>query len=166
MSDQIQQAHDVGAVLDEQTVAAFANFDDQLDVIKSSIKGLGSAFVSQFIPDLTAATGVVTAFLKDVHGIKSSTDLIKVGKIWMTKISAGMMQGLSILKKNLPIIMKKITVFLTQALPMLGDFGGSMISMLVKSIVDNAPAIVQAGRDILKALALGLSAGLSFNQTG
>ena len=156
-----QQAHDVGAVLDEQTVAAFANFDDQLDVIKSSIKGLGSAFVSQFIPDLTAATGVVTAFLKDVHGIKSSTDLIKVGKIWMTKISAGMMQGLSILKKNLPIIMKKITVFLTQALPMLGDFGGSMISMLVKSIVDNAPAIVQAGRDILKALALGLSAGLS-----
>jgi hypothetical protein len=156
-----QEAEDVGSVLDEKTVTAFANFEQQTHFIQAGIKGMTQAFAANFLPILTSVNAMILDFLKDLHGVKNVSDLLKVGKTWMTKISTGMTQGLAILKKNLPVIMKKVTDFLKQALPMIGEFGGTMIKALGQAIIDNAPAIMQAGRDLLKALASGLSAGLT-----
>jgi hypothetical protein len=154
-----QAAHNVGAVLSEENVQAFAQFDDTLDIIHSSVKGLSATFVAQFLPALNAVSGDIVSFLVDLNGVTSSNDLLKVGQNWMTRISAGMTKGLAIYKKDMPALVKKVVALLTQAIPMVADFGSNMITTIWDGIEATLPVLIQAGRNILDSLGQGLMMG-------
>jgi hypothetical protein len=55
----IKQAHLVGAVVSESDVAAFAKFDDSMDVLKSSFSGISKTLVATFTPALQAGTDAI-----------------------------------------------------------------------------------------------------------
>lgn len=63
------QAHGLGLVLDESTIAAGAKLDDQLDVLRASARGLSLAVGSQLIGPLTEVVAVLIELTKEATAL-------------------------------------------------------------------------------------------------
>lgn len=133
-----QAAHDVGAVLSDEVVKAFAQFDDNLDTIKSGIKGMSAAFASLFTPELINAEDAVIALMVQLHKVTTLTGLVDFFDNFLTPAITGMLYSIT---KNIPGLVVTAKAILT-------TFG--------KIIKDNAPLLLYAFRDLFGAAWKGL----------
>jgi len=182
-----EEAHDVGAVLSEDDVNAAADFKDQLDMLKSGLKGTGMQIGSMFLPALSKVASVGGGYLKRFAGIvkESNGDFGKMGEgisqlagemvkelskqaPALMKAGLGIMQGLiGALTQNLPVLidsaMQIITTlvdFLIVAAPQLMQAAVPLLLTLINAIVANLPMLVQAALTMVVALANGISQAL------
>lgn len=181
------EAHNMGAVMDEEDVAALESFDDTLGALQDGLKGTLGTLATAFLPgfqDIFGQAGGYLQIFKDiVAGSNGDIGQIAqgvgglIGQI-VTDLAAqapqllqaglGLIQSLlnaiiSALPTLLPAAVQIITSlvqFIVQALPTLINAGVQILLMLVNVIVQNLPMLIDAALKAIIALATGLADAL------
>jgi len=160
-----QQAHEVGAVMSEEDVAAFEAFDDTMASLQMGLKGTVGTLMSVFLPGFQSvfnqAGGYLREFATIVKGSDGDIGQIAqglgnlVGRIitdMATQAPQMLQAGLGILQSIIDAIVINLPIMIPAAI--------SMITSLLEFIVANLPTIIDAGLQILIALVNGISQAL------
>lgn len=181
------QAHQAGYVLDEDTLDAFGEFDDQLRKLDVGATAAKNAMGTILLPVLTNLAGEGVDLLGEfTNGILDANgDMEKMGEV----IDTVLPQVLDAIMEYLPEILdlaisiitaiansliENIDVIIDAAtdivfalfdgimnnLPKIIDAAVELIITLAKGLIDNLPTIVQGGMDLLMAVVKGLTDAL------
>lgn len=160
-----QQAHEVGAVMSEEDVAAFEAFDDTLASLQMGLKGTVGTLMSAFLPGFQSVFDQAGGYLREFATIVKGSDG-DIGKIaqglggLVGKIIGDMAtQAPQMLQAGLGILQSIIDAIVTN-LPVMIPAAISMITSLLEFIVANLPVLIDAGLQILIALVNGISTAL------
>lgn len=181
------EAHEMGAVMSEEDVAAAAEFKDSLDGLKLGFQGIVAQIGLAFLPGLSGVTDQAKGYLTDLVSIVqgSGGDVGKIaqgvggllGEIVtdlagqapeLLNVGLGLIQSIltaitSALPTLLPAAVEILTSlinFIVQALPMLISAGVPLILTLVQAIIENLPMLIEAALQAIIALANGLTQSL------
>lgn len=181
------QAHNVGAVVSDETITALEEFDDRVASLIASVKGTMSELAVTFEPGFSGLLGIAQKYMGQLNTIvtESDGDIVKmadgvgrlVGEIAndIAKRAPELLQaGLRIVQgllnaiiTNLPQLMAASTAiitsliqFLADNLPLLIRSGVQIVAALVMAIIENLPELVDAGIEALLALIDGLTEAL------
>jgi hypothetical protein len=159
------EAHQVGAVMSDEDVTAFADFNDQMSGLKMGLQGTLGTLGGAFLPGFKSIFGQAGGYLKEFARIVKGSDG-DIGKI--VQGAAGLIQRIvkdiakqapSLLQSGLTIV-KTIIQSIITTLPQLTPVAIQILLELVTFIVQNLPMIVDAGIHILLALVSGLAQAL------
>lgn len=152
-----QEAHDVGYVLDNETLESMSEVQDGFDrlgLAATSAKNQIGAAIGQFIlPYLNELVGAVQ-------------DLLRTGDVdaFVSRISKTVTELGRELVKALPTILKagveiagQLLMGINSVLPELAPVAVQLISQLAQFLLTNLPTIVNTALDIIIALANGLA---------
>lgn len=152
-----QEAHDVGYVLDNETLESMSDVQDGFDRLglaaTSAKNQIGSAIGQFILPYLNELVGAVQ-------------DLLRTGDVdaFVSRISTTVTELGRALVKALPTILKagaeiagQLLMGINSVLPELAPVALNLISQLAQFLLMNLPTIVNTALDIIIALANGLS---------
>jgi hypothetical protein len=160
-----QEAHNVGAVMSEENVAAFEAFDDTLASLQAGLKGTLGTFAAIFLPGFQAGFNQLGGYLKKFSAIidASDGDLGKIaqgaGGLVTQMVKDIAAQAPQLLQTGVTILQSIVQAILN-ALPAMIPAAISIITTLLKFLIDNLPLIVDAGLKAIIALAKGLGDAL------
>lgn len=131
-----EEAHEVGYVMDDETLDSFQQFDDQMERLNKGADAAKNALGTVLLPMLTEmseeGTDALTGFTKAVKN--SNGDIDKV---------------VDAFGDMLPKLLKSVGKFLPKILEMIGQ----AITALINVILDNLPEIIDTAMEIIKAIA-------------
>jgi len=159
------KAHEVGAVMSEEDVAAFEEFDDSLSSMKMGLQGTLGTLAGAFLPGFQEVLGQAGGYLKDFRGIVdgSGGDIGKiaqgVGGLISTIIADVAAQAPQLMQTGVTILTSIIDAIVAN-LPAMITAGVDMLLTLVDGLVSALPAIVEAALLAIVALANGLTQAL------
>ena len=160
-----QQAHEVGAVMDEDTVASFEAFDDTLASLKAGLQGTLGELAGAFLPGFQGVFDTLGGYLKEFSAIVKGSDgdinkmVEGIGGL-VTKIVTNIAsQAPELLQTGITILQSIITAIIT-ALPTLIPAAVNIILTLVDFIIQNLPMLIEAGIQALVSLATGIAEAL------
>ena len=160
-----KKAHEVGAVMSEEDVAAFEAFDDTLASLQAGLKGTLGTLAATFLPGFQMVFDQAGGYLEQFKGIVdgSGGDIGKiatgVGELIGTIISDVAAQAPQLMETGVTILMSIVDAIITN-LPTMITAGVSMLLTLVDGLITALPAIVDAGLQAIIELANGISAAL------
>ena len=125
-----QEVHDLGGVLSDQAVEDAAAFQDSLQNMQTSFDGLKNSMLTEFLPSFsTVMDGLSLVFSgSDIQG---GLDLIE--------------DGVNDLAENI-----------TEVAPRFIQIGGTILTALSGSILDNLPTLLESGAQAVSEIALGV----------
>lgn len=130
-----QEAHDVGYVMDEETMGSFQDFDDQMERFSKSGTAAKNALGTLLLPALselsTTGTSALQKFTKAVQN--SNGDVSVIGDA----ISEMLPEILGSINKVLPDILKLV---------------GTAVDSLLQIFIDNLPLFVDTAMSIIEQL--------------
>ena len=179
------EAHNVGAVLSDDTLAAAGQFDDMMQTLEASTKGLTATLGVAAIPAVTevvnSIVGVVPEITKAIKtgdwdsAGKALSDAVGglIGKITdalpgLVKLGSSLIGGIAgaivaAVPEVLPPLIDATLMLLDTILniliengPMLIDAGIEAVLMLVSGLINSLPKIIEASLQLIIALANGL----------
>ena len=131
-----EEAHEVGYVMDEDTLDGFQQFDDQMERLGKGADAAKNALGTVLLPMLTEmseeGTSALTDFTKAVKN--SNGDIDKV---------------VNAFGDMLPKLLNSIGKFIPKILKMIGQ----LLKSLIDVILDNLPEIIDTAMEIIKAIA-------------
>lgn len=181
------QAHQAGYVLDEDTLEAFGEFDDQLRKLDVGATAAKNAMGTILLPVLTNLAGEGVDLLGEfTRGILDANgDMEKMGEVVDTvlpQVLDAIMEylpeildlAISIITAIANSLIENIDVIIDAAtdivfalfdgimnnLPKIIDAAVELIITLAKGLIDNLPTIVKGGMDLLMAVVKGLTDAL------
>lgn len=160
-----KEAREVGAVMDEETVASFEAFDDTLASLQMGLKGTLGTLASAFLPGFQAVFDQLGGYLREFSGIVKSSDgdfgalADGLGGLLGKIIGDVAKQAPQMLQAGLGILQSIINSIVAN-LPTLIEAAIGIITMLLDFIIQNLPTIITAGLKILIALVNGISQAL------
>lgn len=181
------QAHQAGYVLDEDTLEAFGEFDDQLRKLDVGATAAKNAMGTILLPVLTNLAGEGVDLLGEfTRGILDANgDMEKMGEVVDTvlpQVLDAIMEylpdildlAISIITAIANSLIENIDVIIDAAtdivfalfdgimnnLPKIIDAAVELIITLAKGLIDNLPTIVQGGMDLIMAVVKGLTDAL------
>jgi phage-related protein len=160
-----QEAHEVGAVMSEENVAAFEAFDDTLASLQMGLKGTLGTLASAFLPGFQAVFDQLGGYLREFSGIVNASGgdfgalADGLGGLLAKIIGDVGKQAPQMLQAGLGILQSVIDSIVSN-LPTLIDAALGIITMLLDFIVANLPMLISAGLEILIALVQGISQAL------
>lgn len=187
MEDLSKQAHEAGYVLDEDTLEAFGEFDDQLRKLDVGATAAKNAMGTILLPVLTNLAGEGVDLLGEfTRGILDANgDMEKMGEVVDTvlpQVLDAIMEylpeildlAISIITAIANSLIENIDVIIDAAtdivfalfdgimnnLPKIIDAAVELIITLAKGLIDNLPTIVKGGMDLLMAVVKGLTDAL------
>ena len=177
------EAHSVGAVMSDEALKAFGEFDDALqrltqgtEAAKRALGGVllpqltelattGKDLLSEFTNGLNEAGGDMTKvgeLVGDVLGniIKALTDMmpkaIEMGTSIITSLTQALIENLPQMSATGTEILLSIADGIVDTLPELIPAAIGAITTIIENIVDNLPRILDAGLSIIEALGIGI----------
>lgn len=130
-----QEAHEVGAVMDDETLDAFQEFDDQMERLKKGGEAAKNALGTILLPSLntlaTTGTGALNKFTLAVQN--SNGDIGKIGDA---------------ISEMLPEIFAEVNAVLPDILNLIG----TAVDTLLQLIIDNLPLIIDSAMNIINML--------------
>lgn len=160
-----QEAHEVGAVMSEEDVAAFEAFDDTLASLKAGLQGTLGTLASAFLPGFQAVFDQAGGYLREFASIVKTSDgdfgalADGLGGLLSKIIGDVASQAPQMLQAGLGILQSVIDSIVTN-LPTLIDAAIGIIMMLLDFIIQNLPTLIEAGLQILIALVQGITQAL------
>jgi len=137
-----QEAHDIGYVLDQETVEALSDLDSQLTKSQKSWVATKTLLVAQLAPALEMAGGFVSDFLSEINALlKGDMQVDEMIESLADKITNGVTFLLNKTIENLPQILtgafKGGVTLISSIADMLANLDWSkLITNLITSIVD------------------------------
>lgn len=120
----IDTVHELGGVLSDDTIAASAKFQDNMQDMQTAMDGLKNNMLAEFLPGFNEVLEGLTAFL------------------------AGDEEGLAQITAGIQTILDNATSMLPQFL----DLAMSIIEGLAQAIIDNLPALMETGFEIIGSI--------------
>ena len=165
MAEMARKGHELGAVMDEETVSSFDNFGDTLAALQDGLKGTLGTLAGAFLPGFQSVFDQLGGYLREFSGIVKSSDgdfgaladglgglLAKIIGDIATQAPQMLQAGLGILQSIINSIVANLPTLITAAI--------GIITMLLDFIVQNLPTLITAGLQILIALVQGISQSL------
>ena len=158
-----EEAHKVGAVLSDEALASAGQFDDMMQTLEASMKGLTATLGVAILPAVQEVVNSVVAVVPKI------TEAIKTGN-WeeagqaitdginslLEKIT-GALPGLAIMASNIiGGLANSIVVAIPQVLPPLIDATVQLMNTLVQVFIDNGPMLINAGVNAIVMLINGI----------
>lgn len=165
MADMAQKAHDLGAVMSDETIANFDKFGDTVDGLKDGFKGVLGELAGAFLPGFQMVFDQAGGYLQQFKGVVdgSGGDIGKmaagVGDLISTIISDVAAQVPQLMQTGMTILMSIVDAIL-QNLPMMITTGVELLLKLVDGLITALPAIITAALQAIIALANGLTQAL------
>jgi hypothetical protein len=160
-----QKSHEVGAVMSEENVAAFATFDDTLVSLQAGLKGTLGTLAASFLPGFQAffdqAGGYLTQFADIVKNSNGDFGAMAtgIGGLITSMITDIAAQAPQLLQTGVTILQSIVQAILG-ALPALIPVAVNLVLTLVQFILSNLPLLIDAGLKAIIALATGLADAL------
>ena len=152
-----KEAHEVGAVMSEEDVAALETFDDQVEGLKRGLKGIAGTVAKAFLPAFSGIGNKLQDYIKRAAEIvkgsggdfgKMASGLAglfsKIASDIAAKAPEMMQAGLAIVQGIISSIIK--------ALPTIIPAAVAIINSLVTFLIQNIPILMRAGIEIIKSL--------------
>jgi len=184
-----KQAHELGAVMSEEDVAALEAFDDTMASLQAGLKGTLGTLAADFLPVFQQVFGPdgVGKYLKEFSDIirgangdfgkmaegltglitEIATDIanqapkfLQAGLTIMQSIMDAIIAALPQMLTAATEIITSLLNFLVQALPTLLQAGVQILLTIVNAIIENLPMIIDAALQAIIALATGLADAL------
>lgn len=165
IADLSAKAHEVGAVMSDEDVQAFAKFQDTLESLKLGLQGTLGTLSAAFLPGFQAVFDQAGIYLKDFAAIVKGSDgdigkMVTgvtglIGRI-VTDIAA---QAPALLKSGMDILLTIVKSIIT-SLPVILPAAVEILISLVTFLVDNLPMLVETGINVLIALINGITTAL------
>ena len=137
-----QEAHDVGYVLEEDTVQSLVAGQDQLDRFTKSTEAAKNAIGAQLIPSLSSlakgGSGIASTFATTLNSTGDVSAALSAGK----DVAMEVLQGI------------------IDAAPEMAEAAGALLSELAVDVVEMAPQLVELGLVVLEAFVEGISENL------
>lgn len=155
-----QQCHELGGVMSDEAVKAAADYQDELQNMQVSLKGLKTSMISQFLPGVTQVMGGLSKVFSGNGGLEEITSGIQevIGKIqevapqFFSVAETIVMSLLSGFAPMLPSLVSTIFDVLIQAIVTIT----SMIPSMMPSIIAGIQGICQALFEALPVITQGL----------
>lgn len=152
-----QEAHDLGLVMSDDAVDAAVKYTDSMDKMKRVGTALFQNITAELLPGFTM---IADGFVGLATGQEGATDQIKAGiSDIVGKVKDMLPMILDVIQEVLPLL----GTVLVEALPMLitslGEIALELVQTLVKALMDNWPAIKDAGLQMLKGVWEGIRSG-------
>lgn len=152
-----QEAHDLGLVMSDDAVDAAVKYTDSMDKMKRVGTALFQNITAELLPGFTM---IADGFVGLATGQEGATDQIKAGiSDIVGKVKDMLPMILDVIQEVLPLL----GTVLVEALPMLitslGEIALELVQTLVKALMDNWPAIKDAGLQMLKGVWEGIQSG-------
>ena len=130
-----QEAHDVGYVMDQETMDSFQAFDDQMERLNKSSESAKNALGTVLLPILgdlgETATDALSEFTLAMN--EADGDVDKMGDA-------------------ISNILKKVLDSVNKVAPKLFSLLGTIVNTLLQILIDNLPQFVDTAMSILKTL--------------
>lgn len=130
-----QEAHDVGYVMDQETMDSFQAFDDQMERLNKSSESAKNALGTVLLPILgdlgETATDALSEFTLAMN--EADGDVDKMGD-------------------SISKILEKVLGSVNKVAPKLFSLLGSIVNTLLQILIDNLPQFVDTAMSILTAL--------------
>lgn len=138
------EAHEVGYVMDSETLDAFGNLDDNMQRLNNGATAAKNALGSILLPVLTELSGSGVDFLNDFTNAVLNTDgdLEELG---------------SVIETMLP---EALAIF-ESTLPMLVEIGGTIIETLINALISNLPTVIEQAGQIVFSVSEGILQAIS-----
>lgn len=144
MADLADEAHEVGYVMDSETLDAFGNLDDNMQRLNNGATAAKNALGSILLPVLTELSGSGVDFLNDFTNAVLNTD--------------GNLEELgSVIETMLP---EALAIF-ESTLPMLVEIGGTIIETLINALISNLPTVIEQAGQIVFSVSEGILQAIS-----
>ena len=155
-----QQCHELGGVMSDEAVKAAADYQDELQNMQVSLKGLKTSMISQFLPGVTQVMGGLSKVFSGNGGLEEITSGLQevIGKIqevapqFFSVAETIVMSLLSGFAPMLPSLVSTIFDVLIQAIVTIT----SMIPSMMPSIISGIQGIFQALFQALPIITQGL----------
>ena len=143
LAEYSEMAHDAGAVLDDETLEAFADFDDTLQQLDGGTKAAKNALGTVLLPILDDLAGEGVSLLAEfTNGVlEADGDVSKITDL----ISSLIPQAIDAIMQQLPAVL---------------ELGMSIISAIGQGLLDNLDLILTTASEILVSLCEGILSAL------
>ena len=143
-----QQVHDLGGVMSDDAIKAAANYQDEMQNMKTALTGVKNNIMSQFLPGISSVmTGLSKVFS---------------GNGGVEEIRAGLQSVISNIQKMAPQLMSIATTLINSLIsgfaPMLPSLVSSIFSVMTQAIVTVSSMIPQLMPVIISGIQGALSA--------
>lgn len=160
-----EEAKEMGAVMSEDTLKAFGEFDDNIQRLKSGWSALSNVGGSLLLPMLNDLSGEGVELLGNFTKALSEAggDPEKMQEAVSTAIS-GIINAINTYLPQMVqmgmTILKSIIGGISQSIPSIVSSATQILTMLSKTLLESLPLVVSAALQIIIALANGISGAL------
>jgi len=162
-----QEAHNVGAVLGDDAVQQAGKFDDMMQTMEASMKGMATTAGVAVMPAITEVVGSVTKIIPSITNAIKTGDFAGAGKAISDGISGLLnkatdaLPGLATMATNIiGGLASTLVTAIPQVLPPLIGATVQLLDTLVQVLSDNGPMLITAGISALMMLIDGIVATL------
>jgi phage-related protein len=157
MAKLTKEAHEMGAVMSGEAVAAAAEFDDKIQGLKKGLGGMAMTISTMFLPAFSGIVDTASGYLKELVGIVQSSggDFGKMAE-GLTGLFSRIATDIAakapeMLQAGLAIVQGIINAIIT-SLPTIIPAAVAIINSLVDFLIQNIPILMRAGIEIIKSL--------------
>ena len=187
MAELAKQAHEAGAVMDEDALDAFGEFDDALNrldagasaaknalgtillPVLSDLAGDGVDLLGQFTNGILDANGdisqmddVISEVLPQVLDIVMGyvPEILDLVMSILGSVGQSILDNLDLIIDSVVEIMKELRAGILDALPDIVDATVELVVTMAGTIIDNLPTIIEAAIKVIVAITEGLAEAL------
>ena len=187
MAELAKQAHEAGAVMDEDALDAFGEFDDALNrldagasaaknalgtillPVLSDLAGDGVDLLGQFTNGILDANGdisqmddVISEVLPQVLDIVMGyvPEILDLVMSILGSVGQSILDNLDLIIDSVVEIMKEVLAGILDALPDIVDATVELVVTMAGTIIDNLPTIIEAAIKVIVAITEGLAEAL------
>ena len=157
-----QEAHDVGYVMDEETLAGFQHLQDNMDRLKLGAQSVKQSIGGILLPTLTELSDGGVSLLQDFAGALAQTDgdVEKMGDVVaefapkVTELVEGALPNIiNVITSVIQALVPAIVTILPSLITALGDIATS----LAQAIADNSDMFIEAFGTLIRSLVNGIA---------
>lgn len=166
IEEQMKMAEEYGMIMSDDMVAASATFQDSMETLGRTMKGIGNSLLGELLPTMTEVTdGLANIFAGNVQegaaqisqGIQdllgsiaaAIPGVIEVGKELVLSLGKAIMDNTPTLLGNAADMMSQFTGQILDAAPDVFASGTETISSLADGLLQNAPAAIESSGQVM-----------------
>jgi phage-related protein/predicted nucleic acid-binding Zn-ribbon protein len=158
-----KEANNVGAVLSDEALAAAGKFDDMMQTLEASSKGLVSTLGIAVLPGVQSVVNSIVGIIPQITNAIKSGNWEAAGQAVSTGLN-GLLQKLTDALPGLATmgstiisnLVSGLMTAVTQSLPGITDAAVQLVNTLVGIIATNGPSLIDAGIKALATLISGI----------
>lgn len=155
-----QEAHDVGYVLEEDTVQSLVAGQDQLDRFTKSTEAAKNAIGAQLLPSLSSlakgGSSIASAFATTLNSTGDVSAALSAGKDVAMEVLQGIIDAAPEMAEAAGALLSELAVDIVGFTPQLVELGLTVLEAFISGITENldslVPAIVEAVLKIITTL--------------